>query len=82
MTLIAIKCGGTIDKFIGDAVMVFFGDPETLGDEQDAIRCVDMALKMKNNMNISLTVSRSYNALNKRSQSERFKAAFVSLNQL
>ena len=51
MTLIAIKCGGTIDKFIGDAVMVFFGDPETLGDEQDAIRCVDMALKMKNRVN-------------------------------
>ena len=51
MTLIAIKCGGTIDKFIGDAVMVFFGDPETLGDEQDSIRCVDMALKMKNRVN-------------------------------
>ena len=36
MTTIAIECGGTIDKFIGDAVMVFFGDPETLGEEQDA----------------------------------------------
>ncbi|MDC1184619.1 adenylate/guanylate cyclase domain-containing protein [Alphaproteobacteria bacterium] len=47
MTLIAIECGGTIDKFIGDAIMVFFGDPETLGEEQDALRCVDMALKMK-----------------------------------
>ena len=47
MTLIAIECGGTIDKFIGDAIMVFFGDPETLGEEQDALRCLDMALKMK-----------------------------------
>ena len=48
MTLIAIECGGTIDKFIGDAIMVFFGDPETLGDEQDALKCIDMALKMQN----------------------------------
>jgi class 3 adenylate cyclase len=47
MTLIAIECGGTIDKFIGDAIMVFFGDPETLGDEQDALKCIDMALKMQ-----------------------------------
>ena len=48
MTLIAIECGGTIDKFIGDAIMIFFGDPETLGDEQDALKCIDMALKMQN----------------------------------
>ena len=27
MTTIAVKSGGTIDKFIGDAIMVFFGDP-------------------------------------------------------
>jgi len=47
MTLIAIECGGTIDKFIGDAIMIFFGDPETLGDEQDALKCIDMALKMQ-----------------------------------
>jgi len=47
MTLIAIESGGTIDKFIGDAVMVFFGDPESLGEEQDALKCIDMALKMK-----------------------------------
>ena len=29
MSKIAIKWGGTIDKFIGDAILVFFGDPET-----------------------------------------------------
>ena len=47
MTTIAIECGGTIDKFIGDAVMVFFGDPESLGEEQDALSCIEMALRMK-----------------------------------
>ena len=51
MTLIAIECGGTIDKFIGDAIMVFFGDPETLGDEQDALKCIDMSLKMQKRIN-------------------------------
>ena len=29
MTSIALECGGTIDKFIGDAVLVFFGDGPT-----------------------------------------------------
>ena len=47
MTTIAIECGGTIDKFIGDAVMVFFGDPESIGEEEDALNCVEMALRMK-----------------------------------
>ena len=47
MTNIAIECGGTIDKFIGDAVMVFFGDPKTLGERQDALACVEMATKMQ-----------------------------------
>ena len=47
MTSIAIECGGTIDKFIGDAVMVFFGDPESLGEEQDALNCIEMALQMQ-----------------------------------
>lgn len=47
MTNVAIEFGGTIDKFIGDAVLVFFGDPETLGDVEDAMRCVEMALKMQ-----------------------------------
>jgi len=48
MSAIAIDCGGTIDKFIGDAVLIFFGDPETLGPEEDALRCVEMALRMQN----------------------------------
>ena len=47
MTNIAIEFGGTIDKFIGDAVMVFFGDPESDGDHQDALNCAKMALRMQ-----------------------------------
>ncbi len=47
MTNVALEYGGTIDKFIGDAVLVFFGDPETQGDVEDALRCVEMALKMQ-----------------------------------
>ncbi len=46
MSAIAIDCGGTIDKFIGDAIMVFFGDPETLGAEADALRAIEMAMRM------------------------------------
>jgi PAS domain S-box-containing protein len=47
MSKIAIDHGGTIDKFIGDAIMIFFGDPETLGEKNDAIACVKMAIKMR-----------------------------------
>ena len=47
MSNIAIDHGGTIDKFIGDAILVFFGDPETEGDRDDALRCARMALRMR-----------------------------------
>ena len=47
MATIALECGGTIDKFIGDAVFVFFGDPESEGELDDALNCVEMALRMK-----------------------------------
>ena len=50
MAQIALRHGGTIDKFIGDAVMVFFGDPETCGEKEDAIACVRMALDMRDRM--------------------------------
>ena len=39
MSDIALEHGATIDKFIGDAILVFFGDPETKGTAVDA-RCV------------------------------------------
>ena len=47
MTNIAHEYGGTVDKYIGDAIMIFFGDPNTNGVESDAINCVSMALKMQ-----------------------------------
>ena len=37
MSNIAIKWGGTIDKFIGDAILIFFGDPNTKGNTEDAV---------------------------------------------
>ena len=50
MTQIALSYGATIDKYIGDAVMLFFGDPESKGVKEDARACVEMALEMQERM--------------------------------
>jgi adenylate cyclase len=47
MAEIAAKYEGTLDKFIGDAIMIFFGDPKSSGVEEDARRCVRMATEMQ-----------------------------------
>ena len=47
MSGIALAHGGTLDKFIGDAMLVFFGDPESRGVEEDARACMAMALDMQ-----------------------------------
>lgn len=47
MSEIAASHGGHLDKFIGDAVMVLFGDLSSAGAEDDAERCVAMALAMQ-----------------------------------
>jgi class 3 adenylate cyclase len=47
MSAIALKHGGTVDKFIGDAILIFFGDPETMGLEEDAKACLRMAVAMQ-----------------------------------
>ncbi|MFL3013607.1 MAG: adenylate/guanylate cyclase domain-containing protein [Candidatus Neomarinimicrobiota bacterium] len=52
MTDIAIKYGGTVDKYIGDAIMIFFGDPKSNGIKKDAISCVRMAIEMLTRLNI------------------------------
>ncbi len=51
MSDIALEYGGTIDKYIGDGLMIFFGDPDTLGVEEDARKCVEMAVSMQKKMN-------------------------------
>lgn len=52
MSQIIHKYGGTIDKFIGDAIMVFFGDPTTRGAQTDCLACISMAIEMKKHMRI------------------------------
>jgi class 3 adenylate cyclase len=50
MSAIALRHGATIDKFFGDAILIFFGDPETKGVEEDARSCLRMAIDMQQHM--------------------------------
>ena len=50
MSKVALEHGATLDKYIGDAMMLFFGDPETRGIKEDALACVKMALAMQKRM--------------------------------
>jgi adenylate cyclase len=50
MSKIAFEYGGTLDKFIGDAMVIFFGDPDSRGVQEDATQCVKMALAMQRRM--------------------------------
>ena len=50
MTNIANKWGGTVDKFIGDAIMIFYGAPEETPDKDNALNCVRMAIEMQERM--------------------------------
>jgi class 3 adenylate cyclase len=47
MESIIRKYHGTLDKYIGDSIMVFFGDPTTKGAKEDALSCVKMAMEMQ-----------------------------------
>ena len=47
MSEIALRYGATIDKFIGDAILAFFGDPHTQGVAEDAKAAVRMAIDMQ-----------------------------------
>ncbi len=50
MSAIALRHGATVDKFIGDAIVIFFGDPETKGVAEDALACLRMAFDMQRRM--------------------------------
>jgi class 3 adenylate cyclase len=47
MSRIAHEYGAYFDKFIGDAMMFYFGDPESKGVKEDASACVRMAIEMQ-----------------------------------
>jgi class 3 adenylate cyclase len=50
MASIGERYGGTIDKFVGDAVMIFFGAPVPTTDRDQAMRAVRMAIEMQERM--------------------------------
>jgi class 3 adenylate cyclase/HAMP domain-containing protein len=50
MSRIALDHGATIDKYVGDAIVIFFGDPESRGVKEDALACVEMAIAMRERM--------------------------------
>ncbi|BCR24029.1 hypothetical protein KAM429_37930 [Aquipseudomonas alcaligenes] len=52
MSKIALRYGGTIDKFVGDSVLVFFGDPSSQGAKKDALNAVSMAIAMRKHMKV------------------------------
>jgi len=47
MSKIALQHGATVDKYVGDAIVMFFGDPTSLGVRKDALACVQMAIAMQ-----------------------------------
>ena len=50
MSDIVGQYGGTIDKFMGDAIMVIFGDNDSQSVKADCLSCLSMAISMKKRM--------------------------------
>jgi adenylate cyclase len=50
MTTSAESHGATIDKFVGDAIMIFFGAPAASSDRDQALRAVRMAIQMQDHL--------------------------------
>lgn len=47
MSRIALRHGATVDKYMGDAILAFFGDPQSRGVKKDALACIKMAIEMR-----------------------------------
>ena len=50
MSAIGLRHGATLDKYVGDSVVMFFGDPTSGGVRQDAVKCINMAIEMQDRM--------------------------------
>ena len=50
MSSIALKFKGTIDKFVGDAIVIYFGDENVTNVKTNALKCVHMAIEMQERM--------------------------------
>lgn len=50
MTQLVHRYDGTLDKYMGDGLMVFFGTPVSRGAREDTLRCCLMALEMQQAM--------------------------------
>jgi adenylate cyclase len=50
MTSVVFSDGGTLDKFIGDAIMAVWGNVRSFGVAQDAKNCVRAALAMRHEL--------------------------------
>jgi class 3 adenylate cyclase len=50
MTELARESGATVDKFIGDAIMIVFGAPEPMAPEGQALACVALATRVQATM--------------------------------
>ena len=59
MSAIAQAHGATVDKYIGDAILAFFGDPVSRGARDDAVACVRMAIAMQQRMREMSAIWRS-----------------------
>ncbi len=50
MVVAILEAGGTLDKFIGDAVMAEFGSPISQGEKNDAMNAIRAALAMRKSL--------------------------------
>ena len=50
MAQIVRKWGGTIPQFTGDSIYAIFGAPDSKGEREDALACVNMAMEMQRKM--------------------------------